>query len=590
MKKNAGLKSIVSDLRKHSLVCDNSLSVLEQSAGGVSDLLKRQIAKKTNNPLPVSYSSELRSFALTLHFYSPHAYRYVRKMFDTCLPHPRTIERWYQSIDGSPGFTAEAFTALRARAAVSADKGRKLACALIMDEMAIRQQVEWDGNKYHGYIDVGSELDDDCLPMAKEAFVFMVVGINDSFKLPVGYFLIDGLGSIERANLVNQCLTRLHGSGVDVASLTFDGAASNLAMIKNLGCNLDFSSPFFKTSFPHPVSKESVFVFLDPCHMMKLVRNTLGDKKSMVDGNIKFVKWEYFEKLHALQEQEGLHLGNKLRTAHMAYYRKKMNVRLAAQTLSSSVATSLQFCLEENIPQFAGCEPTIKFIQIFDALFDVLTSRNLKAFGYKKPLQESNKLQIHAILSEARSYICSLKESPNGKPILESNRKTGFLGFIICIDSLLSLYDKLVSSSQFGMKFLCSFKVSQDHIELFFGKIRSLGGCNNNPSARHFRSAYKKLLVHNDIQDSLHGNCIPLETIPILSIPSSSNRYLHSSVPSADAINNSTSRNRILDPDENLIFDHDYTYIPNPAHLSLCSNKIVAYIAGFVVFKLKKNN
>ena len=274
----------------------------------------------------------------------------------------------------------------------------------------------------------------------------------------------------------------------------------------------------------------------------------------------------------------------------MAYYRKKMNVRLAAQTLSSSVATSLQFCLEENIPQFAGCEPTIKFIQIFDALFDVLTSRNLKAFGYKKPLQESNKLQIHAILSEARSYICSLKESPNGKPILESNRKTGFLGFIICIDSLLSLYDKLVSSSQFGMKFLCSFKVSQDHIELFFGKIRSLGGCNNNPSARHFRSAYKKLLVHNDIQDSLHGNCIPLETIPILSIPSSSNRYLHSSVPSADAINNSTSRNRILDPDENLIFDHDYTYIPNPAHLSLCSNKIVAYIAGFVVFKLKKNN
>ncbi len=100
MKKNAGLKNIVSDLRKHSLVCDNSLSVLEQSAGGVSDLLKRQIAKKTNNPLPVSYSPELRSFALTLHFYSPHAYRYVRKMFDTCLPHPRTIERWYQSIDG----------------------------------------------------------------------------------------------------------------------------------------------------------------------------------------------------------------------------------------------------------------------------------------------------------------------------------------------------------------------------------------------------------------------------------------------------------------------------------------------------------
>ena len=66
--------------------------MLEKSAGGVGDLLKRQIAKITGNVCPVAYSPEHKSFALTLHVYSPHAYRYVRKMFDTCLPHPRTIE------------------------------------------------------------------------------------------------------------------------------------------------------------------------------------------------------------------------------------------------------------------------------------------------------------------------------------------------------------------------------------------------------------------------------------------------------------------------------------------------------------------
>ena len=36
-------------------------------------------------------------------------------------------------------------------------------------------------------------------------------------------------------------------------------------------------------------------------------------------------------------------------------------------------------------------------------------------------------------------------------------------------------------------------------------------------------------------------------------------------------------------------FDNEeYTYIPSTRHQSLCSNSIVAYIAGFVVYKLKK--
>lgn len=34
--------------------------------------------------------------------------------------------------------------------------------------------------------------------------------------------------------------------------------------------------------------------------------------------------------------------------------------------------------------------------------------------------------------------------------------------------------------------------------------------------------------------------------------------------------------------------DDDYTYLPSSHHLSLCSSNIVAYIAGFVVFKLEK--
>ena len=35
------------------------------------------------------------------------------------------------------------------------------------------------------------------------------------------------------------------------------------------------------------------------------------------------------------------------------------------------------------------------------------------------------------------------------------------------------------------------YKMSQDHLELFFGAVRAAGGWNNNPTALQFRSAYK---------------------------------------------------------------------------------------------------
>ena len=56
---------------------------------------------------------------------------------------------------------------------------------------------------------MGTGIEMDSLPPAKDVLVFMVVGVNGAWKAPVGYFLIDGLDSIERANLVHQCLTPL---------------------------------------------------------------------------------------------------------------------------------------------------------------------------------------------------------------------------------------------------------------------------------------------------------------------------------------------------------------------------------------------
>ena len=151
-----------------------------------------------------------------------------------------------------------------------------------MDEIAIRQHIEWDRESYHGFIDMGTEMDSDCLSVAKEALTFMVVSLNDNWKIIIAYFLVEGLCGLEKRNLVNQCLEKLHAVGVKVVSLTCDGAGSNLSMMKSLGCSLDVHN--LKTHFPHPVTNEPVYAFLDPSHMLKLVRNTFAEKGCLIDG------------------------------------------------------------------------------------------------------------------------------------------------------------------------------------------------------------------------------------------------------------------------------------------------------------------
>ena len=67
-------------------------------------------------------------------------------------------------------------------------------------------------------------------------------------------------------------------------------------------------------------------------------------------------------------------------------FKQAMNVKLAVQLFSDSVADSLQFGLDHEIPGFQDCQGTIEFIRAFNALFDIMNSRNLCSYAWKRPL------------------------------------------------------------------------------------------------------------------------------------------------------------------------------------------------------------
>ncbi|CAB4002853.1 THAP domain-containing 9, partial, partial [Paramuricea clavata] len=66
-------------------------------------------------PTARRYSDEIKEFALTLYFYSPRAYKYVRSLVP--LPNPSLIRKWSSSFKCAPGFIDEAFTSLSQKVA-----------------------------------------------------------------------------------------------------------------------------------------------------------------------------------------------------------------------------------------------------------------------------------------------------------------------------------------------------------------------------------------------------------------------------------------------------------------------------------------
>lgn len=146
-----------------------------------------------------------------------------------------------------------------------------------------------------------------------------------------------------------------------------------------------------------------------------------------------------------------------------------MKVKLATQLFSNGVADVIEYCnLQLKIEEFKGSEGTVEFLRMFNDLFDILNSRSVKHFGFKRAACKRNIDGVQNFVKEVDNYISNLKISEAGRTVLETNRKTGFLGFKIYIQSLLYIANKFIRSTSSVLKYFPSYKISQDHIESSF--------------------------------------------------------------------------------------------------------------------------
>jgi hypothetical protein len=147
----------------------------------------------------------------------------------------------------------------------------------------------------------------------------------------------------------------------------------------------------------------------------------------MLDWNNNEIQWQHIVDLYEFQKTQGFRLANKVTKQHIRFEKNPMKVKYAVQVLSQSVANALLTMYELKIPKFENVHATVDYLKMFDSIFDIMNSRNLKQSFGKAPLQERNEEAWKSIFTKCTAYICNLK-TKNGKSVLHSDRYASFLG------------------------------------------------------------------------------------------------------------------------------------------------------------------
>lgn len=382
-------------------------------------------------------------------------------------------------------------------------------------------------------------------------------------------------------------------NGIKILNVTSDGLPANQTMCERLGASMDHHSIAFKPYMRF--SNDKIYIIKDAPHMLKLVRNTYGSKQIIFDRDGGEIKWSYIEKLVEYGKTREFRLIHKLNQKHLQWKRCIMKVDIADQTLSASTAGSLKFLIEQGENDFRDAGPTIRFITIFDKLFDVFNTKyndKNEPNVFKRALSPNNRVAVFALFEEAIEYIENLQiidqEEINEKiPIIDSRSFTGFRGFINNMHVLRLIYQEYIENNQL-LDFIPTYRLCQDPLEMYFGKNRACNGHNDSPTPQQFEGANRKLQVFDNLLCSKYSNCneidIPNQPIGnILYVSSRSSSISstlsedNSNVTSAELETMMQKLSEIEAMEENCLLDSlkDYT---------------IAYISGQIENRIGKND
>lgn len=107
------LVTLLKNIKNQEIINSEMEQVFQENFSNIPGFFKNYFSKRKVEFVKKKYEEDVRRFAITLHYFSLRAYNYVRSIFKNCLPHSKTLSRWYKTIDAKPGFTKEVLDLLK---------------------------------------------------------------------------------------------------------------------------------------------------------------------------------------------------------------------------------------------------------------------------------------------------------------------------------------------------------------------------------------------------------------------------------------------------------------------------------------------
>ena len=366
-------------------------------------------------------------YCLNLASKSPSFYDDIRydKNNDTdflVLPSRRRLRDYKNYIHPTSGFNIEIIAELT-RTVKNFSEQEKY-CVLLMGEMKIQEDLVWDKHTEDliGYVNLGdSQLNYATLKKSDDitshVLVFPLRSIVNPLKFTLANFDTKNVTSLQLFPLLWKAVGILEGNDPKVMAVTSDGRMHSEMKHTN-----NDKGVVYKTRNIYADDNRDIFFNCDEPHIVKTARNNVAH--SGFDNNFTkllwnseyYITWCHIFNLMMEDLECGLQLCPKITTEHIQLTPfSLMNVRLAAQVLSSSVSIALE---SFGTQEAAG---TALYCEIFDKFFDCLNVRNCtehitKQEPFLKPYSSINDERVDWLLHTVLTYFTNWKESIESRP------------------------------------------------------------------------------------------------------------------------------------------------------------------------------
>lgn len=486
-------KSSFPTFNKHKKKTTQLLNKYIKHLDNLSSLAKTFITaqlKYTSSKMGRKWTNEEKALCLAIFKYSPKCYKFLQSIF--ILPSIRTLHRTLAQVNINTGINESLFDQL-SKISNNVEFSQRY-CVLLFDEIYLQPHLSINTklNRVEGLENLGNET---TKYIADHALVFMLRGINSSWKQPLCFYLVHStVRTHYLKTLIETVIIAVHErTKFKILLSVCDQGSTNMSAIKLLckesGCD-DIHNYYYM------IREYKILHIFDVPHLIKCVRNHFLQKD--IHFGDKIATWSDLVKLHTLDGSDyDAQICNKITEKHLFPTNKqKMRVKYATQIFSRTVYAALIFAKNCNAIDEKG---TAEFIYFMDQLFDSLNSIK----NGTKPLQKAiTDVSPHFnFWTKAENFLRSLKFNKEDKYVTSP---PSIKNLIITIYNIQNLW-KILKDLDF--KYLLTRTLNQDPLENFFGVIRSLCGQNFKSTCEQFVSAFKTCLINNLMLNSKSSNC-----------------------------------------------------------------------------------